>query len=115
LAWYQDLDTLRGVEASPIVVDGVLYNTAPWNITYAHDAKTGELLWRYDPEVPRETARIACCDVVTRGLAVWEGKVIIATLDGRLIALDAGTGEPVWSTQTLEEGWPYTITGAPRV
>jgi quinohemoprotein ethanol dehydrogenase len=115
LAWYQDLDTKRGVESAPIVVDGVLYNTSPWNITYAHDAKTGALLWRYDPEVPRETARFACCDVVTRGLAVWEGKVVIATLDGRLIALDAATGEPVWNVQTLEQNWPYTITGAPRV
>jgi quinohemoprotein ethanol dehydrogenase len=115
LAWYQDLGTLRGVESSPIVVDGVLYNIAPWNITYAHDAATGALLWSYDPQVPRETGRIACCDVLSRGLSVWEGKVVIATLDGRVIALDAATGAPIWSTQSLEPDWPYTVTGAPRV
>jgi quinohemoprotein ethanol dehydrogenase len=115
LAWYYDLNTHRGVEATPIVVDGVLYNTSAWNVTMALDAKTGEELWYYDPQVPRQWARYACCDVVSRGLAVWKGKVIIATLDGRLIALDAKTGTPVWTVQTFDKAWPYSITGAPRV
>jgi quinohemoprotein ethanol dehydrogenase len=115
LAWYADLDTYRGVEATPLVVDGVLYNTSAWNVTSAYDAKTGRLLWTYDPQVAREIARRVCCDVVSRGLAVWRGKVIIAALDGRLIALDARSGRPVWTVQTLEGGWPYTVTGAPRV
>ncbi len=67
--------------------------------------------------MPRDIGRLACCDIVSRGLAVWKGKVIIATLDGRLIAVDAGTGKPVWTVDTFagEGGWPYTITGAPRV
>lgn len=115
LAWYVDLETDRGVEATPLVIDGVLYNTTPWNVTTAYNAVTGEVLWRHDPEVPRRFGGIACCDIVTRGLAAWNGKIYSATLDGRLIALDARTGRPVWTAQTLEEVWPYTITGAPRV
>ena len=117
LAWYADLDTYRGVESSPIEVDGVLYNIAPWNITTAYDAKTGKVLWTYDPKVPPEFGRKACCDIVSRGLSVWKGKVYIASLDGRLIALDARTGQPVWTVDTFkgEAPWPYTITGAPRV
>jgi quinohemoprotein ethanol dehydrogenase len=117
LAWYQDLNTTRGLEATPLVADGVLYNVAPWNIVTALDARTGRVLWTYDPEVPRDVARLACCDVVTRGIALWKGKIIIGALDGRLIAVDAHTGRPVWSVNTLEDApdWPYTITGAPRV
>ncbi len=115
LAWYLDLNTYRGVEGTPIVVDGVLYTTSAWNVTYALDAKTGKQLWKFDPEVPAVWGRLACCDIVSRGLAVWQGKVIIATLDGRLIALDAATGKPVWSVATFDQSAPYTITGAPRV
>ena len=115
LAWYADLDADRGVEASPLMVDGVLYDITPWNITTAFDAKTGRKLWTYDPKVAQDFGRLACCDIVTRGLAAWKGKVIIATLDGRLIALDARTGQPVWTVQTFDPKAPYTITGAPRV
>ncbi|MEP7245015.1 MAG: PQQ-dependent dehydrogenase, methanol/ethanol family [Gammaproteobacteria bacterium] len=117
LAWYAELDTFRGVEATPLVIDGVLYNTSAWNITTAYDAKTGRVLWTHDPQVPRSIGRLACCDIVSRGLAAWKGKLIIATLDGRLIALNASTGEQIWSVQTLDVpgDWPYTVTGAPRV
>lgn len=115
LAWYADLDTTRGLESTPIVVDGVMFNTGTWSTVFAHDAVTGELLWEYDPEVPREWGVYACCDVVNRGVAAWKGRIYVGTLDGRLVALDAGTGEPVWSVQTTPEGRPYTITGAPRV
>ena len=117
LAWYKDLGTSRGLESHPLIVDGVMFNTAPFNVTTAYDAKTGRELWSYDPEVPRRFARITCCDVVTRGLAYWNGKIIIAALDGRLIALDARTGTPVWTVNTFADApdWPYTITGAPRV
>src|SRR5262249_38823324 len=87
-----------------------------WNVTVALDAKTGKELWRYDPKVPPEWSRFVCCDVVSRGLAVYEGKIIIGTLDGRLIALDARTGTPLWSALTVDnKEWPYSITGAPRV
>jgi quinohemoprotein ethanol dehydrogenase len=117
LVWYADLNTYRGVEASPIEVDGVLYNISAWNITTAYDARTGKVLWTYDPKVPPEFGRKACCDIVSRGLSVWKGKVYIAALDGRLIALDAKTGKPDWIVDTFkgEPPWPYTITGAPRV
>jgi len=115
LAWFAELDTYRGVEATPLFVDGVLYNVSAWNIASAYDAKTGKLLWTYDPEVPREWGRYACCEPVARGLAFWKGKAIIATLDGRLIALDAKTGKPVWTATTFDKSQPWSITGAPRV
>ncbi|MBB5985192.1 PQQ-dependent dehydrogenase, methanol/ethanol family [Sphingobium lignivorans] len=115
IAWYDDLDTYRGVEATPLYADGVLYNILPWNVTIAYDARTGKRLWTYDPDVPREYGRYACCEPVARGLAMWNGKIIIATLDGRLIALDARSGKPVWSVQTTPDDMPYSITGAPRV
>jgi len=114
LAWYFDLDTDRGQEATPIVVDGVMYVSTAWSKVKALDAKTGSLIWEYDPKVPGQTAVVACCDVVNRGVAVWKGRVYVGTLDGRLIALDAANGEPAWSVQTTDPDKPYTITGAPR-
>ena len=89
LAWYVDLDTNRGQEATPIVVDGVLYSTSAWSKVQAVDAKTGRLLWQYDPEVPGIWSVRACCGVQNRGAAVWKGRVYSATLDGRLLALEA--------------------------
>ena len=115
LAWYADINTERGMEASPLAIDGVLYNVQPWNVVTAYDGKTGRLLWTYDPEVPLKFGRMACCDIVSRGLAAWKGKIYVGTLDGRLIALDAKTGRPVWSTLTVDNSKSYTITGAPRV
>ena len=115
LAWYRELDTLRGVEGTPLVVDGILYNTSAWNITTAYNAKNGKPLWSFDPQVPRQWGRYACCEPVSRGLAYWKNTVIIATLDGRLIALDARSGKTVWTTRTFQTDWPYSITGAPRV
>lgn len=113
LAWYYDLDTHRGQEATPVVIDGVMYTTSAWSKVQALDAASGRVLWKFDPKVPGRTAVKACCDVVNRGVAVWRGRVYVATLDGRLIALDARTGEPVWSALTIDPALPYTITGAP--
>ena len=115
LAWYYDLDTDRGQEATPIVVDGVMYFTSAWSKVFAVNAATGALIWSYDPKVPPETGVNACCDVVNRGVAVWEGKIFSATLDGRLIALDAATGKLIWQVLTIDPNFRYTITGAPRV
>ena len=115
LAWSFELSTNRAVEATPIVVDGVMYVTSSWSLVYALDAKTGALLWKYDPKVPRETGFHACCDVVNRGVAVWRGRVFVATLDGRLVALDAKSGAVSWSVVTVDQTQPYTITMAPRV
>ena len=115
LAWYYDLDTRRGQEATPLVVDGVMYFTTAWSKVISLDAATGARRWEYDPKVPPEWAVNACCDVVNRGVAAWKGKVFVGTLDGRLIALDAATGKPVWETLTIDPKMRYTITGAPRV
>jgi quinohemoprotein ethanol dehydrogenase len=115
LAWSFDLGSTRGVEATPIVVDGVMYLTGDWSKVFALDALTGKLLWKYDPAVPGEWARWACCDVVNRGVAVSDGAVFVGTLDGRLISLDAKTGAVNWDVLTIDRTRPYTITGAPRI
>ncbi|MGB9460651.1 MAG: PQQ-dependent dehydrogenase, methanol/ethanol family [Candidatus Acidiferrum sp.] len=115
LAWYVDLDAKRGQEATPIVVDGVMYFSTAWSKVFAVNAATGEKLWSYDPKVPPEWGVRACCDVVNRGVAVWHGKVFVGTLDGRLVALDAASGKPVWETLTIDPNYRFTITGAPRV
>ncbi len=115
LAWSYDTGQHRGHEATPIVVDGVIYLTAAWSIVHAIDARSGEAIWTYDPKVPGGYARWACCDVVNRGVAVWEDKVYVGALDGRLIALNAASGEEIWSVQTTDPQRHYTITGAPRV
>ncbi|WP_082151366.1 PQQ-dependent dehydrogenase, methanol/ethanol family [Caenimonas sp. SL110] len=115
LAWWGDFETNRGQEATPLVVDGVLYTSTSWSHVYAYDAATGRQLWHYDPKVPGAKAVHACCDVVSRGIAAWNGKIYVATLDGRLEALDAATGQRVWSTRTFDAKSVNTITGAPRV
>ncbi|MFL6216190.1 MAG: PQQ-dependent dehydrogenase, methanol/ethanol family [Blastocatellia bacterium] len=115
LAWTFDTETTRGLEATPIVVDGVIYTTGSWSIVYALDARTGRLLWKYDPKVSGAYGQRACCDVVNRGVAVYKGRVYVGALDGRLIALDAATGKLIWSVVTVDQSQPYTITGAPRV
>ncbi len=115
LAWSFDLGSHHGVEATPLVADGVLYVTGPWSVVHALDAATGKLLWSHDPQVPREYARSICCGAVNRGAALYGDRVFIGTLDGRLVALDRRTGQEQWSTSTLEGAWSYSITGAPRV
>ena len=115
LAWYADLDSVRGQEVTPLVIDGVLYVSTAWSIVKAYDAKTGGLLWSFDPLVPRELGVRGCCDVVNRGVAAWKGKIFVGTFDGRLVALDAQTGKQVWSVMTVDPTKPYTITQAPRV
>ena len=115
LAWSYDLETLRGVEATPLEKDGVLYGTSAWSIVYAFDARTGKLLWSYDPKVPKDHDKYVCCDVVNRGVALYKGRVYVATLDGRLVALDAKTGMPAWDVQTTPKDSSYAITAAPRI
>ena len=115
LAWYADLNTYRGVEATPLEFDGVLYNVSAWSIVTAYDATDGKVLWTYDPKVPTDYARITCCGPVSRGLAAWQGKIFVGALDGRLIALDARDGRVLWTADTVDKGQPITITGAPRV
>ena len=115
LAWFADFDTNRGQEATPLAIDGALYVSTAWSKVKAYDARSGRLLWAYDPKVPGEFAGRGCCDVVNRGLAAWNGKIYVASYDGRLIALDARTGAVAWEVLTLDHDKPVTITGAPRV
>ncbi|MXW54810.1 MAG: PQQ-dependent dehydrogenase, methanol/ethanol family [Gammaproteobacteria bacterium] len=115
LAWWRNTGSKRGLEATPIVVDGFMFTTGAWSTVHAFDAKTGESIWDYDPGVPKSWGQYACCDVVNRGAAVWKGRVYVGTLDGRLVALDAGTGELDWEVLTVDQERPYTITGAPRI
>jgi quinohemoprotein ethanol dehydrogenase len=116
LVWSYPLESSRGVEATPVVVDGIMYQTASWSVVHAIDARTGKRLWTYDPKVDRAKGYKGCCDVVNRGVALWKGKVFVGTYDGRLVALDAVTGKVVWEKDTLiDKEHSYTITGAPRV
>jgi quinohemoprotein ethanol dehydrogenase len=116
LAWFGDLPTTRAQESTPLFIDGVLYVTTAWSNVIAYDARTGTQLWSHDAQVPREWGSRACCDVVNRGAAAWNGKIYVGTIDGRLLALDAATGALEWSTDTLvRRDVAYTITGAPRV
>ena len=116
LVWSYNLESKRGVESTPLVVDGIMYVTASWSVVHAVDVRTGQRIWSYDPKVPREAGYKGCCDVVNRGVALHEGKVFVASYDGRLIALDAATGKVTWEKDTIiDRKFSYTITGAPRV
>lgn len=109
--------THRGVEASPLLADGVLYFSGPWSVVYAVDARSGKLIWQYDPGVDGQWARVTCCDVVNRGVALWQGRVYVASLDGYLIALDAKSGHVLWRVDTFIDRvtMNYASTGAPRI
>jgi quinohemoprotein ethanol dehydrogenase len=114
-AWEYGLGTRRGLEATPIVVDGTMYFPGNFGRVYALDAASGAQKWVYDPEVDGQRARFACCDAVNRGVAVWQGRVYVGALDGYLHALDAATGKRLFKVDTLPErgpGHPYVQTGA---
>jgi quinohemoprotein ethanol dehydrogenase len=115
VAWTYDLNSNRGIEATPIVHDGVMYATSSWSILHAVDAKTGKELWVYDPGADKSVGVDACCDVVNRGVAIKDGVLFLGVIDGRLEAIDAKTGKRIWSKQTVDRTKPYTVTGAPRV
>jgi PQQ-dependent dehydrogenase (methanol/ethanol family) len=115
LGWTYEFDTNRGQEATPIVVGGVMYVSSAWSKVFALDARTGRLLWKFDPQNAGEKGVHACCDVGNRGVAVSQGRVFVGAIDGRLIALDARSGKKLWDVRTAPFEQPYTITGAPRV
>src|SRR5688572_23917181 len=113
LAWSHVVGTGGGnQEATPLFWNGVLYSVTNWSIAFAVDARTQRELWRYDPEVDRNITSAAenrgvCCGVINRGIALYEGKVFVPVLDGRLVALDAGSGKPAWSVRV----YPAELTG----
>jgi quinohemoprotein ethanol dehydrogenase len=115
LAWSFEFDTNRGQEASPVIVDGVMFVTSAWSKVFALNATTGTLLWSFDPKVPGANAFTSCCDVVNRGVAISNGRVFVGTIDGRLVALDERDGKVIWTRLTVDPNQPYAITGAPRV
>jgi quinohemoprotein ethanol dehydrogenase len=116
LAWEYDLGTARVQEATPVVIDGVMYTSGNLGRVYALDAASGKELWTFTPEVDMQANRWTCCDQANRGVQVHGGKVFVGALDGWLYALDAKTGAVTWKTDTIaqrERG--YTITGAPEI
>ena len=115
LAWSLNLGTKRGIEATPLVVDGIMFISGPWSVVYAINTRNGKLLWTYDPQVPKEFGEKACCDVVNRGVAMYKGNIFVGTLDGRLVSINAATGKKKWEVLTVSHDRSYTITGAPRV
>ena len=121
LAWSFKFSTARGMEATPLVHNGVIYISTGWSHVHALDARTGEQLWHYDAQVAKSHLAKTCCGPVNRGVALWQGdsdaelQVFFGALDGRLIALNATTGTENWSVQTTPTDGNYSITGAPRV
>ncbi len=115
-AWDYATHTVRSLEATPLVVDGVMYTSGSIGQVYALDAKTGRELWTFDPQNNLRVNQRACCDEVNRGVAVWKGRVYVASFDGHLFALDASTGQTVWKVDTIvDRTRAYTSTGAPEV
>jgi quinohemoprotein ethanol dehydrogenase len=119
LAYAIEVGSEGKIETTPLVFDGVLYGTSTWSQVYAIDLRTHKLKWQWDPALVRTghegMGPRACCGPVNRGVALYDGKVYVGLLDGRLVALDAQTGKPVWAVQTTPPNTDYTITGAPRV
>ncbi len=115
-AWQYEIDTEHGFEATPIVVDGVMYSSGPGGAVYAVNAASGAEVWKFEPQVDTEFMRKACCGVVNRGVAVWRGKVYVGSLDGYLYALNANDGSIAWKVDTFtDRARGYTITGAPQI
>lgn len=115
VAWFVDLPNDRTLYGTPLVVDGVMYYEGSWNVLRAVDATSGELLWEYDPEVIEHAGdRLRIMWDASRGIAMYEGRIFIATADGRLIAVDAATGAELWSSMTVDPSEPLMITGAPK-
>src|SRR5688572_4906668 len=117
LAWSYEIGNGGGnQEGTLLMANGVVYGITNWSVTYALDARTGKELWRYDPKVDQPTIRPRiCCGVVNRGIAIYDGKLFVPVIDGRLVALDAAKGTEIWSVQTTPMDQPYTMTMAPRI
>ncbi|MEY2942086.1 MAG: hypothetical protein RLY97_100, partial [Pseudomonadota bacterium] len=116
LAWQAELGTNRVLEATPIVIGGVMYTSGVAGRAYAFDAATGKEIWRFEPQVDMQVNRTVCCDMANRGVAVARGKVFVAALDAKLYALDARTGKVIWQTDTAEDHQRgINSTGAPEV
>ena len=115
-AWHHDLPSEHGYEATPLVVDGVMYGSGPMGTAFALNAVTGDLIWRFEPDIDLGFVRKVCCGVVNRGVALRDDYVYVGSLDGYLYALEAKTGEIAWRVDTfVDRARGYTITGAPYI
>ena len=120
VAWTFSVGADKGQEAAPLVIDGTMYIVAPYagphpNQVFALDATTGDLKWSYSPKPNVSAQGVACCDVVTRGLAYDNGKIFLNTLDDYSVALDAKTGKELWHTKLGDINQGETVTMAPLV
>jgi alcohol dehydrogenase (cytochrome c) len=113
VAWIFQTDVKESLETSPIVVDGVMYVTTSFSHVYALDAKTGAQLWHYNHKMGPITTY--CCGPNNRGVQVLGDLVYLATLDAKLVALKAKTGEVAWQTQIADPEAGYSETMAPTV
>lgn len=112
-----NVNTKRGIQGTPLVVDGIMFASGPWSVMWAFNMRTGEKIWEYDPISDRSKAFYYCCGVGNRGPAIYKGAILWGTLDGRLISVDAATGEKNWEINTIpaDAKGKYSITGAPRI
>src|SRR5579875_220522 len=117
LAWTYVLGAGGGnQEGTPLVWNNTLYEITNWSVVFAVDTRTGKEVWRWDPEVNQQAVRPRlCCGIVNRGIALYRGMIIAPANDGRLFALDALTGKPVWEARVAYPQDLYTITMAPRI
>jgi alcohol dehydrogenase (cytochrome c) len=112
--WNFSTNNLNGDEAQAVVKDGVIFMTTSRQ-TFAIDALTGKQVWKHDLEFENDVLRVVCCGVVNRGAAIADGKVVRATLDGQVLALDAKTGKEVWKTKSVDYTDGFSYTGAPQI
>ena len=117
VAWEMSTGTLRGQEGQPLVVGNVLYFESSYpNYVYAVDLdNVGHIIWKFTPEQDKLAPSVACCDVVNRGVAYADGKILATTLDTKIYALDAKTGKVLWSAQNGDAKLGQTVTDAPLV
>lgn len=112
--WAYSLNDDRGQESFPIIHEGTMYVTTH-NSTMAIDALTGRQKWKMMLEYSAEVPRVACCGIVNRGVAIWDGKIYRTTLDAHVMAMDAETGEEVWKTKSIDYNDGYSMTVTPLV
>lgn len=115
LAWAAELGTKRGLLATPIVVDGIMFFSGPFNKVWAYDTRTGKEIWQFTHDYNTDANIDLCCGFSNRGLAMYKGDLFMGTLDGKLLSIDASNGTKNWEIMTVPEGEHYSITGAPRI
>lgn len=115
LAWAKELGTRRGILATPLVVDGIMFFSGPFNKVWAFDVRTGQEIWQFTHDYNTDANIDLCCGFSNRGLAMYKGDLFMGTLDGKLLSIDAATGKKNWEVMTIPEGEHYSITGAPRI